>query len=88
VRHIRDAAPEAEIVVLRNHMVLGGLHKRSLPADCSRPETGTAETAIGVFLHSSSRGKVRIEDRRDGNPQYTLADRFWFGAARLKRTLR
>jgi SAM-dependent methyltransferase len=87
IGHIQRLAPNAEIVVLRNHMILGGLHGRKLPADCSLPETRTAETAIGIFLRSASPGKVRIEDRRDSKPSYTLLDRLWFATSRLRRAL-
>jgi SAM-dependent methyltransferase len=87
IGQIQRLAPDAEVVVLRNHMVLGGLHQRSLPAACSLPETGTAETAIGIFLHSSSPGKVRIENRHDSKPSYTLLDRLWFATSRIRRAL-
>lgn len=73
--HIRRQAPQAEILVYRNHMVLGGRENRFLPKECYLPETGTAETTVGVFLKTNTPGRTRIEDRRDMNPQYPLTYR-------------
>jgi len=72
ISHIRGQAPEAEIVVYRHRMVLGGQHNRCLPKDCYLKETGTAETAVGVFKVTATPGRVMIEDRVDQNPRYTL----------------
>jgi len=72
VAHIKTNAPQCEIVMYRNHMVLGGQLGRYLPKDCYLKETGTAETAIGVFKNTSHPGKVHIENRNDMNPHYTL----------------
>jgi SAM-dependent methyltransferase len=78
-----EAAPGAEIVALRSHVVLGGQHGRFLPKDCYLREAGTAETALGVFKRTSSPGRVTVEDRPDGVPRYTLD--YWLrrGLARM-----
>ena len=72
IRHVLDVRPRAELRVLRNRTILGGWHYRYLPKDCCLEETGTAETAIGVFLKTSQPTRVTIEDRRDNEPRYTL----------------
>jgi SAM-dependent methyltransferase len=70
--HIIGLAPHCELAVYRNHMVLGGYHGRYLPKDCYLRETGTAETALAVFLRTDRPGHVSIADRLDQNPRYTL----------------
>ncbi|HYR85196.1 MAG TPA: class I SAM-dependent methyltransferase [Terriglobia bacterium] len=72
IDHIRSLVPKSEIVVWRNYMVLGGRHNRYLPKDCYLKETGTAETAVGVFVETEHPGKITIQDRPDANPSYTL----------------
>ena len=72
IDHVRQLAPGAEIAVYRHHMVLGGQVARFLPKDCYLPETGTAETAVGVFLATDHPERVAVEDRIDRNPVYTL----------------
>ena len=62
---LRERCPEAEIVLLRNHMVLGGKENRFLPKECYLPKTGTAETAVGLFKRTSHPGKLRLENRKD-----------------------
>lgn len=69
--HIRRVVPLAEIVVYRHHMILGGRYERELPPDCSDQRAGTAETAVGIFLTSSERGRVVVRDRADGRPNTT-----------------
>ena len=64
VEQIRRRAPDSEIALYRNHTILGGKENRFLPKDCYLPETGTAETAVGVFLKSSSR-RVHLTDRTE-----------------------
>lgn len=85
IDHIKSEAPRAEIVVYRNHIILGGQYNRYLPKDCYLKETGTAETAVGVFLSSESPGKITVQDRLDQNPRYTLD--YKLGHA-LKRAIR
>lgn len=72
IDHVRRLAPGAEVVVYRHHMVLGGQMARFLPKECYLPETGTAETAVGVFLMTNQCGQVAVEDRVDRDPAYTL----------------
>ena len=72
---IRQHVPDAEAVVYRHHMILGGRLNRYLPKACYLSGTGTAETAIGVFRRAPRSGTVRIEDRADGEPAYTMD--FW-----------
>lgn len=79
---IRAAAPAAEIAVLRHRMVLGGRENRFLPKECYEPETGTAETAVGVFLKSGRPGTLSVTDRVDSNPSYPLTERIRAAAAR------
>lgn len=71
IDHIRAAAPRAEIGVSRHHMVLGGQQNRYLPRDCYLEETGTAETAVGVFLATGAPGRVHVADLVDRNPRFT-----------------
>ena len=75
IDHITREVPGCEVVVYRNRMVLGGQYNRFLPKDCYLPETGTAETAVGVFKNTRYPEKVTIEDRVDRNPKYTLCYR-------------
>jgi hypothetical protein len=65
IEEIHRCVPACELVVYRNHMVLGGRENRFLPKACYLPATGTAETAIGVFLNTTRPGLVRVEDRPD-----------------------
>ncbi len=65
IDHIRGQAPGCELVIYKNPTVLGGRENRFLPKDCYLPQTGTAETAVGVFLKTSYPGRVRIEERKD-----------------------
>lgn len=58
--------PDSEVVVYRHHMVLGGRHERFLPKELYLEETGTAETAVGIFKTSDRTGRVVIQDRSDG----------------------
>ena len=88
VDFIKAIVPDAEIVVMRHRMILGGVHARFIPKDCYLPQTGTAETSIGVFLKTNSPRTVRFNDRADTNPKYTLSDRMWFGKARAMTMLR
>jgi SAM-dependent methyltransferase len=85
VAAIRKDAPEAEIRIIRNHSVLGGQLNRFVPKDCYLPETGTAESAVGVFLKSTRPGQVTIENRKDMNPKYTLGHLARRGFARAVR---
>ena len=69
VQAIHQRHPEAEVALIRNPMVLGGRENRFLPKECYLPETGTAETAVGIFLKSGHPGRVKTEDRPDGAGQ-------------------
>lgn len=70
--HLRREAPTAEIVVRRHHTVLGGRHGRYVPKDCYVPATGTAETAVGVYLRTAAPGRVDIADRPEQLPRRSL----------------
>lgn len=72
---IKAEVPGCEVVVYRHHMILGGQEHRFLPKDCYLKETGTAETAIGVFKTTTHPGRVVVEDRPDQNPTYRWDDR-------------
>lgn len=72
IEHIRKNVPEAEVVVYRNHAVLGGQNGRFLPRECYLPGTGTAETAIAVVRRTAKAGQVTVSDRREMEPSYTL----------------
>lgn len=65
--HVMAEAPEAEVVVYRNHTVLGGKYNRFLPKELFLPSTGTAETALGMFRRTEHPGRVTIADRVDKN---------------------
>jgi hypothetical protein len=75
IDRLRAALPQAEIVAVRHHMVLGGEQQRFLPKDCYLEETGTAETAVGVFLQTHEPGAVRVMDRTDEEPAPSLKSR-------------
>lgn len=81
---ITDQVPGCEVVVYRNHVVLGGQYNRHLPEACSLKRTGTAETAIGVFLATAHPGKITVEDRRD-NPRYNTFKKWLRSAAHCFR---
>ncbi len=83
--HIRHTERGCEVVAYRNHMVLGGQHNRYLPKECYLAETGTAETAVGVFLKTDRPGRVVVEDRRDQDVRYPLGYRLKQLAARAVR---
>jgi hypothetical protein len=85
VAAIRTDAPQAEIRIIRHRSVLGGQLHRFVPKDCYLAETGTAESAVGVFLKTDRPGTVIIEDRNDMNPKYTLGHMLRRGAARVFR---
>lgn len=74
VEQIQRRAPESEIVMLRNRMILGGRENRFLPKECYLPETGTAETSVAVLRNPAQGGRVRITDRVEGPPRRSLAD--------------
>lgn len=80
---IISCVPSCELVVLRNHVILGGQNNRFIPKECYLPETGTAETAVGVFKTTDHPGKVTVNNRKDRDPCYTLDYRLrrWLGAA-------
>lgn len=65
---IQSQVPTCEMLVYRSRMILGGHENRFLPKDCYLSETGTAETAIGIFLKTGHSGQVRIENRWDVDP--------------------
>ena len=88
ISYIREKASRSEIVVYRNHMILGGQNNRYLPKDCYLKATGTAETAIGVFKKTDNPGKLVIEDHPDMNPTYTLDYRLKRYVHRLSGILR
>jgi SAM-dependent methyltransferase len=71
IDRVRAQAPAAEVVIYRHHVVLGGEQKRFLPKELCLKETGTAETAVGVFKKTEHPGRVIVEDRPDQNPSYT-----------------
>ena len=76
IDQIRRRAPDSEIVIYRNHMVLGGKENRFLPKECYLPETGTAETAVGIFRKSPRRDRVHLVDRTEAQcPSVPLPDR-------------
>ena len=72
IDHVQREAPRCEVVVYRNHMILGGRENRFLPKECYLPQTGTAETAVGVFLSTGRPGRVHLEDRKDQDLEYPL----------------
>lgn len=88
VAYIQREAPQAECLVYRHHMILGGRENRFLPKECYLPETGTAETAIGIFRKTDQPGRVSIHDRTDCALAYPLRERLWKYARRLLRNKR
>lgn len=88
IARIQRAQPASEIVVYRHHMVLGGQMNRFLPKDCYLRETGTAETAVGVFLNTDHPRRVTIQDRVDAHARYTVDYRLKRLASRLLQGLR
>lgn len=75
IDHVRLEVPGAELVIYQHYVVLGGRENRFLPKDCYLPQTGTAETAIGVWLKTPNPGKVTIVDRPEEEPVYPLGER-------------
>lgn len=75
VDEIQRRAPGSEILLYRNRMVLGGEGGRFLPKECYLPETGTAETAVGVFLETAQPGRVQVIDRKEMAARYPIGDR-------------
>ena len=72
---LRGLAPRGELVVYRNPMILGGRENRFLPKECYLPETGTAETAIGIFRRSDRPNQVQVLDCRETKAAYPIVDR-------------
>lgn len=81
MEHIRSAAPECELVIYRNRVILGGRQGRQLPPECALKETGTAETSIGIFLKTDRPGRVTLQDRVDNRP-HTTWDHKWRSVCR------
>lgn len=75
ISQLQRLAPGSELLLIRNHQVLGGKENRYLPRECYLPETGTAETAVGVFRHSPHRNRVRVIDKREVPPRTPWPDR-------------
>lgn len=71
IEHVTAEARGCEIVAYRSRIVLGGQHHRFVPKELFLPETGTAETALGLFKRTEHPGRVIVEDRPDQNPAYT-----------------
>ena len=71
VEWVRAKVPEGEVVLYRHHMVLGGQHGRFLPKELYRKETGTAETAVGIFKQTQRPGSTVIDDQPDQTPTGT-----------------
>ena len=88
VAWIQRTVPQAEVIVWRHHMVLGGKEDRFLPKDLYQPDIGGAETAIGIFKHTLHPGRVDIRDRRDGHSTCTWDYRMRHAAQRLISRLR
>ncbi len=88
IDHILKINPDWEVVALRNHMILGGQYNRFLPKDCYLPETGTAETAVGVFKKTDCPGKITIDNRHDQIPVYTIKHRLRGVLGRVLQSLR
>jgi len=63
LEHLLAEAPDSDVVVYRHHIVLGGSNNRFLPKELYLEETGTAETAVGIFKQSARPGRVSIQDR-------------------------
>ena len=76
IKSVQTQAPRCELIIYRNHMILGGWENRFLPKECYLPETGTAETAMGVFLETENPGRVHVEDRKDQDLVYSSGYRF------------
>ncbi len=75
IDQIRRRIPDCEVILYRNHMVLGGVGNRFLPKECYLPETGTAETAVGVFLESDHRQRVQVIDREERSAHHPIGER-------------
>ena len=50
---------------------MGGLHDRYLPKELYLPETGGAETAVGIFKATDQPGRVTLQDRTDLHAPFT-----------------
>jgi len=71
IAHLQQVAVGSEILIYQNYAMLGGRHGRELPAACSLQQTGTAETAVGVFFNTAHPGRVTIRNRVDNRPHTT-----------------
>ncbi len=80
---IRAHAPEAEVVIMRHHMILGGRHNRFVPKSLYDAEAGGAETAVGIFQAAATPGRIRIEDHADRTSTLTWDYRLRSAAAQL-----
>lgn len=58
--------PDRELVIYRHHLILGGHNGRFVPKELYLKETGTAETAVGIFKTADRPGRVVVQDRPDG----------------------
>ena len=88
VEAVRAQAPDAELMIRRHHQVLGGHGGRHLPKDCYLPQTGTAETALGILLETAHPGRVTIDDASlDSRPRYTLDVRLRTALREFTRTV-
>jgi len=65
IGHLLAEASGSEVIVYRHHMILGGFNNRFLPKELYLEETGTAETAVGLFKRTARPGQVTIRDRSD-----------------------
>jgi len=71
IDHIMRLLPASELVIYRHHMLLGGQYNRFLSKAMYLKETGTAETAVGIFKQTTHPGLVTLTDRPDETPRYT-----------------
>ena len=83
-RRIRAQAPGCRIRTIRHPMILGGKENRYLPKECYLQETGTAETAVAVFLRDGPE-KETDEERGEVLPPSPLRHRL---SSRLRRVFR
>ncbi|MDP3702761.1 MAG: class I SAM-dependent methyltransferase [Candidatus Omnitrophota bacterium] len=88
VEWVRAKVPEGEIVLYRHHMVLGGQHGRFLPKELYRKETGTAETAVGIFKQTERPGTVMIYDQPEQNSTGTWDYRMRSAVRKAMKVLR
>lgn len=88
LHHLQAQAPECEVVVYRHYVILGGQNRRFLPKELYLKETGTAETAVGIFKNTPHPNRVLVRNQPDGSPPDRWEDALKRGVRRVMEAAR